>query len=80
MAPSTGVRAAPGCARSAAGGGRAARVCPRQGAPKKAFITTRVGDVGLLIGIILLWKATGPFNIQEISEAAEAGTIGPRRG
>ena len=26
-------------------------------AAKKAFITTRVGDVGLLIGIILLWRA-----------------------
>ena len=45
-------------------------------AAKKAFITTRVGDVGLLIGIILLWKATGTFNIQEIIEAAEAGKIG----
>lgn len=32
-------------------------------AAKKAFITTRVGDVGLLIGIILLFKATGIFNI-----------------
>ena len=45
-------------------------------AAKKAFITTRVGDVGLLIGIILLWKATGTFNIREIIHAAEAGMIG----
>ena len=45
-------------------------------AAKKAFITTRVGDVGLLIGIILLWKATGTFNIQEIIHAAEEGHIG----
>ena len=45
-------------------------------AAKKAFITTRIGDVGLLIGIILLWKATGTFNIQEIIEAAKAGEIG----
>ncbi len=45
-------------------------------AAKKAFITTRVGDVGLLIGIILLWRATGTFNIQEIIHAAEAGEIG----
>ena len=45
-------------------------------AAKKAFITTRIGDVGLLIGIILLWKATGSFNIQHIIEAAEAGEIG----
>src|SRR4029079_304449 len=45
-------------------------------AAKKAFITTRIGDVGLLIGIILLWKATGTFNIQEIIHAAESGEIG----
>jgi len=45
-------------------------------AAKKAFITTRVGDVGLLIGIILFWKVTGSFNIQEIIEAAEKGQIG----
>ncbi len=42
-------------------------------AAKKAFITTRVGDVGLLIGIILLWKGAGTFNIQEIIHFAENG-------
>jgi NADH-quinone oxidoreductase subunit L len=42
-------------------------------AAKKAFITTRIGDVGLLIGIILLWRATGTFDIQEIIHAAENG-------
>jgi NADH-quinone oxidoreductase subunit L len=45
-------------------------------AAKKAFITTRIGDVGLFIGIILLWKATGTFNIQEIIQAARQGEIG----
>jgi NADH-quinone oxidoreductase subunit L len=45
-------------------------------AAKKAFITTRIGDVGLLIGIILLWRATGTFNIQHIIEAAKHGEIG----
>ena len=45
-------------------------------AAKKAFITTRIGDVGLLIGIILLWRATGTFNIREIIEIAEHGGIG----
>ncbi len=45
-------------------------------AAKKAFVTTRIGDVGMLVGIILLWRATGTFNIQEIIEAAEAGEIG----
>ena len=44
-------------------------------AAKKAFITTRIGDVGLLIAIILLWRDTGTFNIQEVIAAAEAGTI-----
>ena len=44
-------------------------------AAKKAFITTRVGDVGLLIGIILLWRATGTFDIQSIIAAAKAHTI-----
>ena len=47
-------------------------------AAKKAFLTTRIGDVGLLIGIILLWRATGTFDIQEIIHAAEAGEIGMR--
>ena len=48
-------------------------------AAKKAFITTRVGDVGLLIGIILLWDATGTFNIGEIIEAVEHGEVGDTR-
>ena len=42
-------------------------------AAKKAFITTRIGDVGFLIGIILLYKEAGTFNIQEIIEFAEGG-------
>ena len=48
-------------------------------AAKKAFITTRVGDVGLLIGIILFWDATGTFNILEITEYVEQGAIGDTR-
>jgi len=47
-------------------------------AAKKAFITTRVGDVGLLIGIILLWRATGTFDIQSILAAAQSGAIGDK--
>ena len=35
-------------------------------AAKKAFITTRIGDVGLLIGIILLVVHTGTFDITAI--------------
>ncbi len=44
-------------------------------ASKKAFITTRIGDVGLLIGIIILFTQTGTFNIVEILELAEGGEI-----
>jgi NADH-quinone oxidoreductase subunit L len=42
-------------------------------AAKKAFVTTRVGDVGFLIGIIMLWLKADTFNIQEIIEFAEGG-------
>ena len=48
-------------------------------AAKKAFITTRVGDVGLLIGIILFWDATGTFNILEITHYVEEGAISQTR-
>ncbi len=44
-------------------------------AAKKAFITTRIGDVGLLIGIILLFRATGTFDISTIIHIAENGGI-----
>ena len=44
-------------------------------AAKKAFVTTRLGDVGMLIGIILLWRATGSFQISEIIQAAQAGRL-----
>ncbi|MSQ22930.1 MAG: NADH-quinone oxidoreductase subunit L, partial [Dehalococcoidia bacterium] len=42
-------------------------------AAKKAFITTRIGDVGLLIGILILFKATGTFQMSAIF--AEAGKL-----
>ena len=42
-------------------------------AAKKAFVTTRLGDVGLLIGILLFWRATGTFQISELIEAVQAG-------
>ncbi len=32
----------------------------------KAFLTTRVGDVGLLLGIALLWNATGADSYTEV--------------
>ena len=42
-------------------------------AAKKAFITTRVGDVFLLIGIILLWREAGTFDMSDIFHMAEDG-------
>jgi NADH-quinone oxidoreductase subunit L len=41
----------------------------------KAFITTRVGDVGFLFGIFVLFVAGGTFNINELNHAAEEGAI-----
>ena len=42
-------------------------------AAKKAFITTRFGDVFLLIGIILLWREAHTFDMSDIFHMAEAG-------
>ena len=44
-------------------------------AAKKAFVTTRIGDVALLIGFVLLFEATGTFDISTITQLAHAGTI-----
>ena len=46
---------------------------PAAEAAKKAFVTTRIGDVGLLIGIILLYKATGTFEISALFHSVDAG-------
>ncbi len=48
---------------------------PAAEAAKKAFVTTRIGDVGLLIGIILLFRATGTFDISTIIHIAQNGGI-----
>jgi NADH-quinone oxidoreductase subunit L len=41
----------------------------------KAFFTTRTGDVGLLVGISIMFFATGTFSIQGINEAALSGKV-----
>ena len=46
-------------------------------AAKKAFIVTRIGDVGLFIGIILLFWWTGSFDYAEIFNAVSAGRLEP---
>ncbi|WP_026696013.1 NADH-quinone oxidoreductase subunit L [Peribacillus kribbensis] len=44
-------------------------------AAKKAFIMTRIGDVGLFIGMILLFWKTGSFDFQVIFQEVEGGGI-----
>ncbi|RSK28929.1 NADH-quinone oxidoreductase subunit L [Bacillus sp. HMF5848] len=44
-------------------------------AAKKAFIMTRIGDVGLFIGMILLFWQVGSFEYDEIFAAVEAGSV-----
>ncbi|HEX2458801.1 MAG TPA: NADH-quinone oxidoreductase subunit L, partial [Vicinamibacterales bacterium] len=41
----------------------------------KAFWTTKAGDVGLLIGIILLWRQSGTFDLTELRVLAESGGL-----
>jgi NADH-quinone oxidoreductase subunit L len=48
---------------------------PNSDAAVKAFLTTRVGDVGLMIGIIVLFFAAGSFDIATINAKALGGDI-----
>ena len=41
----------------------------------KAFWTTKAGDVGLLIGIVLLWRQTGTFDFITLLGLAYAGAL-----
>jgi NADH-quinone oxidoreductase subunit L len=41
----------------------------------KAFWVTKLGDVGFLLGIVLLWGATGTFEFGTLFRAAAAGTL-----
>ncbi len=45
-------------------------------AAKKAFITTRIGDVGMLIGILLLYNGCGTLSLQGIFQAVAEGKMG----
>ena len=44
-------------------------------AAKKAFIVTRIGDLGFLIGMSLIFWRVGSFEYSVIFEAAENGTL-----
>jgi len=44
-------------------------------AAKKAFLTTRLGDIGFLLGILLIWTKADTFNIPVIQELAQRGEL-----
>ena len=44
-------------------------------AAKKAFIVTRFGDFGFMLGLLLIWSKTGEFDIATINELAS--TLSP---
>ncbi len=46
-------------------------------AGKKAFITTRIGDFGFMIGVILLAAYCGTLNYQEVFQSVANGAIPP---
>lgn len=49
-------------------------------AAKKAFVVTRFGDVGFLLGLILLSYAAGTFQIDQIESQVATGTLNPLFG
>ena len=44
-------------------------------AAKKAFIVTRIGDLGLLAGMLLIWAEGGTFQVDEIQKLALEGAL-----
>ena len=41
----------------------------------KAFWTTKLGDLGFMAGIVMLWSATGTFQFDTLFEMANAGRL-----
>jgi NADH-quinone oxidoreductase subunit L len=41
----------------------------------KAFWITKLGDVGFIVGIVLLWSATGTFEFGDLFEKAQANAL-----
>jgi len=44
-------------------------------AGKKAFITTRIGDLGFIVGILLIATCCGTFNFADVFDKVAAGVI-----
>ena len=55
---------------------RGVHLLPPWVAAKKAFLTTRVGDVGFLIGLIILWNAGGTLQLSDLFQQAQSHTGG----
>jgi NADH-quinone oxidoreductase subunit L len=55
---------------------RGVHLLPPWVAAKKAFLTTRVGDVGFLIGLIILWNRGGTLQLSDLFQQAQAHTGG----
>jgi NADH-quinone oxidoreductase subunit L len=55
---------------------RGVHLLPPWVAAKKAFLTTRVGDVGFLIGLIILWNRGGTLQLSELFQQAQLRTGG----
>ena len=45
-------------------------------AAKKAFMTTRVGDVFMLIGLLIIYAKIGSFGFKEVFAGVQAGQLG----
>src|SRR5262250_2126670 len=41
----------------------------------KAFWITKLGDIGFIVGIVLLWSATGTFEFDDLFEKAQANAL-----
>src|SRR5579872_6340711 len=55
---------------------RGVHLLPPWVAGKKVFITTRVGDVGFLIGLIILWNRGGTLQLSQLFTEAQSHSGG----
>jgi NADH-quinone oxidoreductase subunit L len=44
-------------------------------AAMKAFITTKCGDIGMIIGLLVCWQAVGSLQFDDILAALQSGTL-----
>lgn len=44
-------------------------------AGKKAFITTRLGDLGFIVGLLMLYAAVGSLSFRDVNGAVESGVL-----